>query len=153
MSILAEDTLGAGTAPSWCRNVIWTDATVLTLKGLAAIPGSLRILSTSTALGFLGALLVWLEVVLGLLAASRLLTRRSGALRLAYLAASTAIVGGLFTLAFVDVGAGISRNSWAYSHRSTLKISFWACGVGWNLLYLIAARILESLASARRSTT
>jgi hypothetical protein len=61
-------------------------------------------------------------------------------LSLAYVAASISVLGGLFNLGFVDPSVGPDPGSLAYKHASGLQVFLVLWTVGWNVLYLAAAR-------------
>jgi hypothetical protein len=122
------------------KTIVWVDVSVLALACLASLPGLFRILFAIVA-----GVLLWSKVAVGLVANAQLLAGRR-ATALAYVAASVAMVGAIFTLAFVDGGAGASPRSWAYQHRSGLQTFFIAWSVGWNVLYVAAARTLQPAA-------
>ena len=137
--------------PQWCRTVIYLDIAVLLLAGLASVRGLARF--PDSPLAVVAAALLVSKVVVGLLAGTGLLTGHPRALRIAYVAALIAVIGAVFSLAFVDAGAGVSRSSWVYQHRSGTQLLLFVWTVGWNALYVVAARRRPSRATPPVSAT
>ena len=125
--------------PQWCTAVIWADIAILSLAGLASLPGLFRMIGSGSPLALLGGVLLCSKVVVGLWAGWGLLNGRALGQRLAYIAVSVAVIGGLFSFLFVQTGSGVSQETWVYAHRSTAERFLFVWGVGWNLMYLVAS--------------
>ncbi len=126
---------------SWCKTVLGLDIAVLAIAGIAALPGFFTMFRAPSVLMLVAGLLVWSKVIVGLLADTGLLRGNQGrSLSLAYIAAAISVLGGLFNLGFVDPRVGPDPGSLAYKHASGLQVFLVLWTVGWNVLYLAAAR-------------